>query len=345
MKPLAFLLFSVALHFVLPAHMAHADVTHPAIESALGITPTVDVSIAPLAPPSDAHLWGTIAVAWDESIDPAHASGRLRVGEWDLHAARFLKVETLRSHEWLESPLVRLVRSGDALFVAVSGFVDASGNELLRLDLSLKETGHLELGEGWLPSLAIGDRFLAFGTYERGSYEECSPYHLRLVDLGSFRVVAARRFEQPLCPWPVPRFSTHALRFEGESLLIALAERQNPTVARLTIPALATRASIVVPLSLSQRWGLTSAAFLDARSPTLDVHNWGCARLSPSLRLATTPCPSAPRRSPTEPSIGEQIVARIHGHTVTVGVRQDPSEAEKDEDEKVNTRWVIRTLP
>ena len=341
MKPLLFVLF-IVVGLTVAEGVARAD------EHALGIEPSLDVAVAELAAPSDAHAWGTIAIAWsEESSDPKSNTSQLRIGEWDLREGRFLHIETLRSRAFMEAPLVRLLRFGDVLYLANAGFPSDGNAELLRLDLALHETGHLDLGEGWLASLAVTDHFIAFGSYEHDAPGDCFEYHVRLVEPVGFTIVAARKLERPLCPWPVEQYSSHALRFEGASLLVILAEPQNPRIARLALPSLATTDSAVIAIPDHLRWGLTSAAFSPPGLPlAVDVKSWGCARLSRSLRLASVPCPTPPRGSPPAPQIGEQVVTRVYGRSVVTGVRGDPKAAGRDgEEARANEKWVLRVIP
>lgn len=281
------------------------------------MSPVFHVQIAPLAPPTQVHPWGLVALAWHE----ATAEGAdLRVGAWDLAAGRMLRSRVVRHEsEGAGSRVVRIARGGNALFVLTGGVLEGECR-LFRLDAELELQKELALGDAWLPSLVADDHVVAAGTFERDGY------HVRLVDASTFAVMTTRTLgDAALAPWPSPARSSHALRLEDGRLYVALPER-DPRVVALRLPALATEASIVFPIPSEHRWAYSSVALDAVAEPlgfeTADDGHVLLARDLSSYRKTKSAALGA--WAPGEPSeMGERVVARAYGRTVISGVVAD----------------------
>jgi hypothetical protein len=310
---------AVALTLLLPPSLAHAEPSSSAVE--IGIEPSLDVQLAPLASPSPAHPWGTLALAWHE-VDTVLVH-HLKIGEWDLREGRFVKVLTLRDTARVTAGL-RLARSGETLLLLESGLAGAGdATELIQVGLDLVEQGSVSFADGSLASLAVDARFVAVGTYEAGGYE------LRLLDAATLAILTTRSFRGPLTPWPVTDLSSHALRFESGRLYLALAE-SDPRFVRLALPSLATELSTVFVVPLAHRWAYTSARLSSAPSPlSFDSGNdrfllSSDLKIGGAVRAGATP--QEDEASAEMP--GERLSQRIFGRTVSTSVRRK--------------RWMLR---
>jgi hypothetical protein len=302
----------VALAFVFAPPAAHAEPTRAAVE--VGVTPGLDLQLAPLEAPSAAHPWGTVALAWHEM--DASLVDHLRIGEWDLSAGRFVKVRTLRDLTMSDCG-IRLARAKSSLLVLASGIsAPGSATELLELGLDLVEQGAVSFADGFLASLVVDARFVAVGTYEAGEY------HVRLLDAPTLALLTTRTFAGPLTPWPVQDLSSHALRFDAGHLHVALAE-QEPRFVRLLLPSLATDASAVFRIPQGHRSGYTSAALSAPPAPLAFDSGNDRYLLSSELRIgAPVPARTAPREDEQSAQlVGERVTQRIFGRTVTTSVR------------------------
>jgi hypothetical protein len=302
--------------------VAHADTNGDAVE--IGVMPALDFQLAPLEAPSTAHPWGTVALAW-HAADTSFVD-HVRIGEWDLHEGRFLKVRTLRNRGMIDCGL-RLARAGDTLVVLLSGVsAPGSATELIRLGLDLVEQGSVAFADGFLASLAVDARFIAVGAYEAGNYR------VRLLDAATLVILTASKFRGPLTPWPTPERSSHALRLEAGHLYVALAE-PDPRFVRLLLPSLTSDASAVFRIPQAHRSGYTSAS-LSAPPAPLSFDSGNDRHLLASDLRIVAPLPA--RTAPTEDAessqmMGERVTQRIFGRTVSTSVRHE--------------RWMLRVTP
>lgn len=313
---LAAIVASIAL--LLSPAGASAAVPGGAQVSALGVAPSLDVQIAPLAAPSAAHPWGTIAMAWCvEGV----SSSQILAGEWDLEAARMVRTRALASTR-CDARDLRLVRSRELLFLAASYSTADAPQELLRLGLDLVEQERVSLAEGSMASLVGGDRFVALGSYEDGRY------HVRVFDPETLEVLGARKLqgEARMIPWPRTERSAHALRLEAGRLYVALAN-QDPKILGLRLPSLATEVSYVFPMKRELRWLYTGVPLAPPPSPlAFDFTFDGRLHvLSNALRpLRVEPLQKLPASAPQPPEgAGERVAMVVHGRSVIVGKRGD----------------------
>jgi hypothetical protein len=217
-------------------------------------------ALVPLSAPSKEHPLGTVAifgqnVRADYGADDA--SSMLTAYAWDLATQKVFATKPIARLPRSRS-VVSAVRDGDRILLVTGGHVHSELEHaehaevlLLTLDEALGVVSREVLGVGRTPSLAITDRWIVAGFFERRTTDVPTPGGLRnfemnlalhavVLERATHTVVSAHVFQgaRLLLADPDALLSTHAFAIRGEHVYVALPGAADATIVQAKLPSL-----------------------------------------------------------------------------------------------------------
>ncbi len=203
------------------------------------------MAVVPIAPPSPEHPLGTVAIVGPDAVYT-----------WDLEARRFLTGHSLGATNG-EDKAVVAVRADDEIFVLAGNRSDTFGSAeivLLTLGLDLAVRSRDVVGRGIMPSLAVSDRWIVAGAFEKHTPAPAAPgtedqvgdydlaFHAVVLDRKTRAIVAGRVFqgERLFFPGPEPRWAMHAIAIRDDRAFFSLPGVAEALVVSTALPSLHT---------------------------------------------------------------------------------------------------------
>ena len=222
------------------------------------------MAVVPLAPPSSEHPLGTVAII---GPDAAYA--------WDLEARRFLSGRSLGATNGQDTAVVA-VRMDDEIFVLSGTTSETAGPSeivLLTLSLDLAVRSRDVIGRGIMPSLAVSDRWIVAGAFEKHL-----AFHAIVLDRKTRAIVGGRVFQGQRLPSAGPQpdaAGMHAIVIRDERAAFSLPGAAEALVVSTELPSLHTAAKALTPSNVREQARLPERSVVteDGCGPLLQA--WG----------------------------------------------------------------------
>ena len=212
-------------------------------------------ALVPLAAPSKEHPLGTVAVFGQNVSDvEGDESGLVLMAyAWDLAEQRVIAAKPIARLSSYRS-VVSAVRDGDRILLVAGGHFQDEWNPtnvvLFTIDQALQIVSREDLGVGQTPSLAISDRWIVAGFFERRTTDVVPAgtrsmgmslaLHAVVLDRATHAVVDARVFQGTRLLYPAfdARLSTHAFAIRDEHVYLSLPGEAEATIVQAKLPSL-----------------------------------------------------------------------------------------------------------
>lgn len=256
MRSLPFFLVFLAL--LLASRTAGAEPRSKWVSAVVPLHPRNDggMAVIPLTAPSREHPLGTVAIFGQNVVDiesEGEADRMLMAYAWDLDVQKVIATKPIAKLPCHRS-VVSAVRDGARILLIAGGhdYLERPHENvtLFTIDESLDVVSREVLGVGDTPSIAISERWIVAGFFEKRStairpegmrhMDMRLALHAVVLDRATHAVVDARVFQgaRLLAPAPQTWLSTHAFAVHGEDLFVSLPGEAEATIVKARLPSL-----------------------------------------------------------------------------------------------------------